>query len=257
VILEKPIAGNLADATAIVHASERAGVPVLVGHHRRYSPIVRTARAILGEGLLGRLTNVSVLYTFYKPPEYFDVGWRHGPGGGPVLINLIHEIDLIRHVCGEIESVQAFTSNATRGLEVEDSAAVLLRLTNGALVTLSLSDSAVAPWSWDLATGESALFPPQPTPVHTHFLCGTEGSLTLPTLERWSYRADKSWLLPLSREAINFDRADPFLEQLHHFYRVIRHDEALQIPAAEGALTLRATLGVREAARSGRAVTFE
>jgi predicted dehydrogenase len=252
VMLEKPIAGNLADATAIVQASERAAVPVLVGHHRRYNPIVRAARAILGEGLLGRLTNVSVLYTFYKPPEYFDVAWRRGPDGGPVLINLIHEIDLIRHLCGEIESVQAFTSSAIRGFNVEDTAAVLLRLANGALVTLSLSDSAVAPWSWDLATGESALFPPQPTPVHTHFLSGTEGSLTLPTLERWSYRAGKSWLLPLSREPLNVPHADPFLEQLHHFYRVIRQDEAPQITAAEGALTLRATLAVREAAQSGR-----
>jgi predicted dehydrogenase len=256
-LLEKPIAGNLADAGAIVQAAKRAGVPVLVGHHRRYNPIVQTARAIIGEGLLGQLTNISVLYTFYKPPGYFDVAWRRLPDGGPVLINLIHEIDLIRHLCGEIQSVQAFTSTAARGFEVEDTAAAILRLTSGALVTLSLSDSAVAPWSWDLATGESCLFPPQPTPVNTHFLCGTEGSLTLPTLERWSYRASKSWLLPLSVEAIAIEQSDPFLEQLHHFFRVIRHDEIPKVTAADAALTLRATLAVREAARHGRGVNLE
>lgn len=147
--------------------------------------------------------------------------------------------------------------NAARGLEVEDTAAVLLRLINGALVTLGLSDSAVAPWSWDLASGESGLFPPQPTPVHTHFLCGTEGSLTLPTLERWSYRAGKSWLLALSVEAIASERSDPFLEQLHHFYRVIRHDETPLVTAKDAASTLRATLAVREAARRGRGVNLE
>ena len=251
VIVEKPIAGTLADAMAIVQASERAGVPVLVGHHRRYNPIVRAARVAIGEGLLGKLTNASVLYMFYKPPHYFDAAWRRGLDGGPVLINLIHEIDLIRHLCGEIESVQAFTSSEVRGFEVEDTAAVLLRLTNGALVTLSLSDTAVSPWSWDLATSESAVFPAPPTPVHTHFLCGTEGSLTLPTLESWSYRAGKSWTLPLSREALLVERADPYVEQLDHLYRVIRLGEVPRITAAEGALTLRATLAVREAARCG------
>jgi len=254
-IIEKPIAGSLEDAAAIVAASERAGVPVLVGHHRRYNPIIQCARAVIAEGRLGSLTNAAVLYTFYTPPQYFDVHWRRQPGGGPVLINLIHEIDLIRHVCGEIESVQAFTSSATRGFEVEDTAAVLLRLASGALVTLSLSDTAVAPWSWDLASGESGLFPPQPKPVQTHFFCGTEGSLTLPTLEHWSYRSGQSWSLPISRETIAVERADPFAEQLNHFYRVLRYGEPARVPAAEGELTLRATLAVHEAARLAHTVT--
>lgn len=254
VILEKPIAGCLDDATAIVAASERAGVPVLVGHHRRYNPIVRNARAALSEGLLGRLTNVSVLYTFYKPPEYFDIAWRRGSGGGPILINLIHEIDLIRHLCGEIHSVQAITSNATRGYEVEDSAAVLLRVTDGALVTLSLSDTAVTPWSWDLASRESATYPPQPMAVQTHFFSGTEGSLALPTLEHWSYRTGRSWFSPITRETLACEHADPYVQQLGHFYRVIRYGEPPLIGAADGALTLRATMAVHQAARTAQTV---
>jgi predicted dehydrogenase len=255
-ILEKPIAGSLDDAAAIVAASEGAGVPVLVGHHRRYNPIIRCARTLISEGLLGQLTNASVLYTFYKPPEYFDIAWRRRSGGGPVLINLIHEIDLVRHLCGEIRSVQALTSNAARGFEVEDTAAVLLRLTNGALVTLSLSDTAVAPWSWDLATRESATYPSQPTAVQTHFFCGTEGSLALPTLERWSYRTGKSWFAPLTREPVAYEQADPYVEQLNHLHRVIRHGEPPLISAADGASTLRATLAVHEAARTAQTVTI-
>jgi predicted dehydrogenase len=254
-IVEKPIAGTSDDAEAISAASVQAGVPVLVGHHRRFNPIIRCARAVIGEGLLGRLTSASVLYTFYKPPEYFDVPWRRLAGGGPVLINLIHEIDLVRHLCGEIHSIQALTSSAIRGFEVEDTAAVLLRLASGALVTLSLSDTAVTPWSWDLAVRETATFPPQPTVVQTHFFCGTEGSLTLPTLERWSYRGGKSWHLPITRETLVCAQGDPYVEQLDHFYRVIRHGERPLISAADGALTLRATLAVHEAARTGRTVT--
>ncbi|MFX6226176.1 Gfo/Idh/MocA family oxidoreductase, partial [Acinetobacter baumannii] len=82
---------------------------------------------------------------------YFELDWRRRAGGGPVLINLIHEIDLIRFVCGEIEAVLAVTSNTVRGFEVEDGAAVILRLVGGALVTVNVSDTAAAPWSWDMS----------------------------------------------------------------------------------------------------------
>jgi predicted dehydrogenase len=198
-----------------------------------------------------------VLYTFCKPPEYFDVAWRRTAGGGPILINLIHEIDLVRFLCGEIASVQALTSNAVRGFEVEDSAAVLLRLTEGALVTLSLSDSAVTPWSWDLVSGESPNYPPQPRPVQTHFLSGTEGSLTLPTLDYWSYKGPKSWFQPITHETIAFDRSDPYMEQLYHLCQVMRNEAAPLISAADGMGTLRATMAVHEAARTGRMVTLD
>jgi predicted dehydrogenase len=256
VMIEKPIAASSDDATAIAAAAQRSGVPVLVGHHRRHNPIVQCARSLLGKGLIGEITNVAVLYAGYKPPEYFKADWRSRLGGGPVLINLIHEIDMIRYLCGEIESIQAFTSNAIRRFEVEDTAAVLLRMVCGALVTLTLSDTAATPWSWDLAAAEIDLFPPQPAPVHTHFFCGSHGALALPTLERWSYRGVRNWYRPITRDVIAVERSDPFVEQLHHFYRVVRGEEVPRITAADGASTLRATLAVLDAARSTERVVI-
>ncbi|OAF19968.1 Gfo/Idh/MocA family protein [Bradyrhizobium neotropicale] len=253
-LVEKPIASTLDDAAAIAIASERANLPVLVGHHRRHNPIIRRARAMIAEGALGRLTNATVLYTFYKPADYFEMAWRREPGGGPVLINLIHEIDLIRHLCGEIVSVQAIASNAVRGFDVEDSAAVLLRLANGALVTLNLSDTAAAPWSWDLASGESPNYPPQPVAVQTHFLSGTEGSLALPTLDHWHYASGKSWFAPITRDSVTFERGDPYRAQLDHLARVVRGEERPLITARDGALTLRATMAVHKAAKTGQIV---
>ncbi|WGD49410.1 Gfo/Idh/MocA family oxidoreductase [Bradyrhizobium sp. CB1650] len=253
-LVEKPIASTLADAAAIATASERAGVPVLVGHHRRHNPIIRKARAIIGEGALGRLTNASVLSTFYKPADYFEMAWRREPGGGPILINLIHEIDLIRHLCGEIASVQAIASNAVRGFAVEDSAVVLLRLVNGALVTLNLSDTAAAPWSWDLASGESPNYPPQPAAVQTHFISGTEGSLALPTLDHWRYTSTKSWFAPIGRESICIERGNPYRAQLEHLVRVARGEESALISARDGMLTLQATLAVHKATKTGQIV---
>jgi predicted dehydrogenase len=257
VLVEKPIAANVADGEALAGAALLADVPVLVGHHRRHNPIIRRARALVADGALGTLTNVTVLYTFYKHDAYFDVEWRRRAGGGPILINLIHEIDLIRHVCGEIASVQAAASNAVRGFEVEDTAAVLLRLTNGALVTISLSDAAVAPWSWDLASGENPAYPEQPAPVSSHYLSGTKGSLTLPGLELWTYAGERSWFTPISYETVPIERASPYLAQIRHLCRVARREEAPLITAVDATNTLRATLAVVEAVRTGATVKVE
>jgi predicted dehydrogenase len=256
VLVEKPVASTVEEGEALAAASAKAGVPVLVGHHRRHNPIIARARELVEAGELGRLTNVSVLYTFFKPEPYFEMAWRREPGGGPILINLIHEIDLIRFICGEIATVQAVTSNAVRGFPVEDTAAVLLQLTNGALVTISLSDTAVTPWSWDLSSGELPPYPPQPAPVNSHFISGTQGSLTLPRLELWRYRGEKSWFAALSQDALAVTRGSPYVEQLRHLCEVARGETTPLIDAADATRTLRATLAVSEAARTGRRVAL-
>ena len=94
-----------------------------------------------------------------KPDDYFDAAWRRTPGvGGTFLINLIHEIDLLRFVCGEIVAVSAMASSAVRGLAVEDTGALVFQLDNGALASLVISDTAAGPWCWDLAAGDGPRF---------------------------------------------------------------------------------------------------
>lgn len=57
--------------------------------------------------------------TWLKPAEYFETTWRREKGGGPILINLIHDIDQLRFLFGDIESVQEMTSKGIGGFEVE------------------------------------------------------------------------------------------------------------------------------------------
>ena len=253
-LVEKPLADTVAAARELSAAAERSGVALLVGHHRRHNPMLEKARELVQGGAIGKLTAVAALWLIRKPDDYFNIAWRREPGGGPVLINLIHDIDDLRFVCGEIESVQAMVSNKVRGFPVEDTAAITLRFASGALGTVTLSDAVPAPWSWELTTGESPIYPQRPE--NCYLFAGTAGSLTVPRLELWRYRGEQSWTAPLEKETIEVAAQDPLTRQLRHFARVIRGEEAPRITGADATRTLAATLAVSESAASGRAVTL-
>jgi predicted dehydrogenase len=252
-IVEKPIAYTLADARAIVEAAAKANVPVLTGHHRRHNPIMQAAREFIASGALGKVVAANGTWLHRKPDDYFDVTWRREAGGGPILINAIHDIDCLRMVVGEIESVQAVASSNTRGFPVEDTAAAVLTFANGAIGTFIVSDATVSPWNWESTSRESAITPYELE--NCFIVAGARGSLSIPQLQHWSYdKPNGGWADPLTRRTLPVRAADPYPRQLHHFARVIRGEEKPVIDAAEGARTLAATLAIAESAKTGRPV---
>jgi predicted dehydrogenase len=252
-IIEKPVADTVADANAIVEAARKAGVPMLTGHHRRHNPIMQASRDFVAGGGLGKIVAVNGTWLHRKPDDYFDVTWRREAGGGPILINAIHDIDCLRMVIGEIESVQAAASNGVRGFEVEDTAAAVLRFANGAIGTFVVSDATASPWNWESTSRESAITPYELE--NCFIVAGTKGSLTIPQLQHWSYdKPDGAWADPLTRRTLPVRHADPYPRQLRHFARVIRGEEPPVIDAAEGTRTLAATLAIAESAKTGRPV---
>ena len=138
-MIEKPIATSSREALALVEKAESLDVPVLVGHHRRYNPIIKRANKVITSGEIGKIRAVHANCWFYKSDEYFDeAAWRKKRGAGPISVNLAHDIDLLRHLCGEIDFVQAQTVKSIRGFENEDVAGALLRFRNGAIGTISV-----------------------------------------------------------------------------------------------------------------------
>ncbi|MCP3403768.1 Gfo/Idh/MocA family protein [Bradyrhizobium sp. CCGB20] len=249
-LIEKPVTETVAAAQRLCAAVRRSGVPMLVGHHRRHNPIIKSARESVASGKLGQLTAVVGLWLLKKPDDYFEVAWRREQGGGPLLINLIHDIDNLRFVCGEIVEVQALTSNKVRGFAVEDTAALLLRFANGALGTVTVSDATPAPWSWELTAGENAVYPRQDQPCYV--FAGTNGSLSVPTMELWSYPQNPGWHAPLSRNPVELAGYDPLVEQLRHFLAVIAGREQPLISVEDAMGTLAVVEAVSEAARTGQ-----
>jgi predicted dehydrogenase len=252
VLVEKPMADTAEQAQKLVDAQARSGVAVLVGHHRRHNPINTRAREIVLSGQLGRLVTANVMATFLKPDGYFEAAWRKQKGGGPILINLSHEIDMLRFFMGEIESVQAVSSNAVRGFEVEDTSAAVLRFASGAVGTVILSDTVTSPWCWDFCAGEQDVYPRQH--AQSHFIGGTHGSLSLPDLALWSYPGERSWHAEMTRSQSFVHQGDAYTRQLQHFKAVIEGREQPLCTALDGLRTMQALLAVAEAGQTGQAV---
>ncbi len=248
-LIEKPLAGRCEDAAVLVDLSSQSGVPILVGHHRRHSLIVKTVKALIDRGKLGRLVTVNALFWLHKPESYFKAAWRRQKGAGPTYINLIHDIDLLRHLCGEIVSVQATESRAVRGLEVEDTCAVVLAFEGGALGTVSISDTVSAPWSWELTSGENPAYPQ--TGGACYMLGGTEASLSIPDLRLWRHTGEKSWWAPIGSDTIPVENADPIEGQFLHFLDVIAGKADPLVPAIEGAKSMLALEAIKNAALHG------
>jgi predicted dehydrogenase len=248
VLVEKPIADDVKSATRLVAAAEAAGVPLLVGHHRRHNPMIQAAKAAVDSGRLGKLVSVHGFFWLMKRDSYFDVAWRREAGAGPILTNLIHDVDLLRYLCGEIEAVQALTSNAVRGHAIEETAVVLLRFANGALGTINVSDSIVAPWSWEHTTGENPVYPRTDQSCYT--LGGTLGSLTIPKLEVWHDNGRRDWWQPLEASRVYAPDNDPLPLQIQQFCRVIRGEEAPLVTGREGLQSLKVIAAITTAAKT-------
>ncbi|HEX3631306.1 MAG TPA: Gfo/Idh/MocA family oxidoreductase, partial [Casimicrobiaceae bacterium] len=254
VLIEKPIAYSLADAEQLIAEAERAGIALLVGHHRRHSPILAKAREIVRQGTLGRLVAIVGTALFYKPDTYFAEGpWRREPGGGPILINMIHEVDDLRSVCGEIDAVQALASSATRGFPVEDTVTIGLRFGNGALGSFVLSDTAAAARSWEQTSGENLSYARYPD-EDCYLITGIDGSLSVPTMRLKTVVGERSWWQPMKEEIVAVERADPLALQLEHFCAVVRGEARPLVEGRDALQTLRVTLAIAEAARTGRIV---
>lgn len=255
-LIEKPVAHTQQEGERLRVAAERANIALLVGHHRAHSPILAKAREIIQQGRIGKLVAVMGSAVFYKPDDYFDVAsWRRESGGGPILINMIHEIGNLRSLCGEIVAVQAMSSHATRGFPVEDTVSINLRFENGALGTFLLSDCAGSARSWEQTSQENASYPSYDD-EDCYVIAGDMGSLSVPTMRLKTYESEeaRSWWKPFETSLVELDRADPLERQLLHFCDVIAGIAQPLVTVHDGLQNLRITEAIAEAARTGTIV---
>lgn len=143
VLVEKPIDVNLEAADRLISAVRESGVVGAVVSQHRFDPGVRRLRAALEAGRLGRPLLGDAVVKWYRTQGYYDsAGWRGTPtldGGGALINQAIHYLDLLLWMMGPVERVFARTATAAHDIEVEDIALAVLRFRSGALGAVQAS----------------------------------------------------------------------------------------------------------------------
>ncbi|MEM1073997.1 MAG: Gfo/Idh/MocA family oxidoreductase [Pseudomonadota bacterium] len=240
-LIEKPVASDIKSAHALLETITTSGVRSLVGHHRRYHPSVSALKRLISEGAIGAPVTASLIWAMRKPASYFEGNWR-ARDGSPVMINLVHDIDLLRHVLGDIVATSSLRGAGVRGADRIESGAIALAFASGATGTISFADTAPSPWGFEAATGENPNI--GTTGQDMLWITGTKGAISYPSLSLWS---GADWSNPaqkISEDCPVLARA-PLDAQLDHFVDVIDGAAPL-IDVADATLTLEVALQIEQ-----------
>jgi predicted dehydrogenase len=146
ILLEKPLAGTLADADAVVEACAAAGVTLGVVFQHRFRPAARVLAERVLAGALGALANAAVSVRWWRPQSYYDEpgrGTLARDGGGVLLTQAIHTLDLFLTLAPPLREVVAFAgTSAMHRMDTEDSVAAALAFDGGALGALDATTAA-------------------------------------------------------------------------------------------------------------------
>ncbi len=269
VVIEKPMDVSLAACDRLIEAQKKYQRQVAVISQHRFDSASQLANGLMREGKLGRLVFVEMSVKWYRTQHYYDSGdWRGTwklDGGGALMNQGVHTVDLMQWLAGPVKSVFAHTRTAGHErIEVEDLAVATLEFANGAVGTL-------------MAT--TAFYKGQPARLD---LVGTEGSLViegdrlklvqLKSGEEFGREAAATHAMNVATggtasvkdEAVARDAAaevgavwgDAHREQLRDFVRAVQSHSRPLIDAEEGRKPLEIILAVYESSRTGRKVVL-
>jgi UDP-N-acetyl-2-amino-2-deoxyglucuronate dehydrogenase len=165
VLTEKPIDVSTLRADGLIETAERAGVKLGVIFQDRMKPHIRQLKDWIDRGVLGKLFLVDARVKWYRPPEYYsDSRWRGTlelDGGGALINQGVHTIDLLLWLLGDVSRVRAHTATQLHSIEAEDTATAILEFSSGAL---------------GIFQATTAAYPGYPRRVE---ISGTEGTVVL------------------------------------------------------------------------------
>jgi predicted dehydrogenase len=140
VLLEKPIAGALEDARAVVATMEAAHRRLAIMLQHRFRRASRQLAGLMRASELGALVSGSAAVRWWRPPEYFAQegrGMKARDGGGVLITQAIHTLDLFQSLAGPIAEVSAFaTTSPSRRIDTEDIVGAAIEFANGAIGTI-------------------------------------------------------------------------------------------------------------------------
>jgi UDP-N-acetyl-2-amino-2-deoxyglucuronate dehydrogenase len=246
VLVEKPMALSLADADAMIAVCAQAGVKLGVVLQRRAEPLFQRIHRAIQAGDLGSLTLGIITIPYHRSQSYYEqANWRGTwtlDGGGVLMNQGIHLVDLLIWYMGDPVQVQAYADTLQRNIEVEDTLVATLRFPNAALATITATTTAI------------------PGFPHRVEIYGTGGSVQVEgeSVARWEL-ADpgKAIVEPpeIGTPASAGAGSDPrgiaptgHIALFRDFIQAVRDDRPPQVDGAEGWRSLATVLAIYQAA---------
>jgi UDP-N-acetyl-2-amino-2-deoxyglucuronate dehydrogenase len=248
VIVEKPIEITLPAIDRTLQVQREMGVKLAVISQHRFDPAAQRVHELLAAGAFGTpvLANAHILW--WRSQEYYDSGeWRGTwalDGGGVLMNQSIHSIDLLQWFMGPVRSVCAYTGTLAHRIETEDTAVATLRFASGALGSIAATTSAYPGVSTRLeilgSEGSAVIEDDQLHYLHLK----DEGGVPV-----GPYGLDSS---KHSQPGSQQPEGDAHIQQIADIIRAIRADETPVVDGAEARHDVEIILAIYESARTGR-----
>lgn len=252
ILVEKPMARTVAEADGLIETCQRAGVTLGCMFQYRFMPLSQRARAGLAAGRLGRPLVADVFVKWWRGPEYYRSStWRatrEKEGGGVLINQAIHALDLVQWLVGPVVAVQGLVRTALHAIETEDLGLALLHYTGGAVGVLAATTIA---------------YPGFPERIEVH---GERGTMLLSPGQgrlEW-YLKDRPEPLVEGETAQQQAAAqDParvslvgHIAQFTDFYQALREGRAPAVDGREGRRALAVVEAVYRSSAEGRPVAL-
>ncbi|MBS7607350.1 Gfo/Idh/MocA family oxidoreductase [Candidatus Bathyarchaeota archaeon] len=250
VLIDKPIAISLQEADEIILEAKRRGVKLGVILQSRFDPTIRKVKSAVDNGLFGKLILGEAIVEWFRTQEYYNSSpWRgrwSTEGGGALINQAIHTIDLLIWIMGQPKYLWAQMGTFTHKIEVEDLAVSVIRFKNEAIGVIQ---------------GSTAIYPGLPTRLEIH---GTQGTAIIEgeSLKRWSIMSGeeivsegikeglKSWARPELVPATNH------ASLLRDFAEAIIEGREPFVDGIEGRRSLEVITAIYQSARKNMVVSF-
>lgn len=267
VIVEKPLASSLADCDAIIAAEKRNHVTIGTMVQRRfYRPCMRIRQAIddgkIGKPMLGMVTMLG-----WRDKKYYDSdAWRgtwDGEGGGVLVNQAPHQLDLLLWYMGEVEEVYGVWKNVNHPyIEVEDTAAAVVKFKNGGIANILVSNSQnPALYGKVQVFGDNGAGVGVQTDGGAMFIAGMSTITEPPINDLWTVPGEAELLAHWQEEDRRFFNSVDSMyyyhrEQINDFLSAVIHHTAPLVDAAEGRRTVELFTAIYRSTRENTVIQF-
>jgi predicted dehydrogenase len=267
ILIEKPLASSLADCDAILQAAKAKGVKVgMVSQRRFYAPCARVKRAI-EDGKLGRPILGSVaMYGWRDEAYYRSDPWRGswlGEGGGVLVNQAPHQLDLLHWYMGAVDELSGFWANLNHPyIEVEDTAVAVLRFRNGALGNIVVSNSQnPALYGRVYVHGSNGASVGVQTDGGAMFIAGMSSITEPPINDLWTVPGEEELLKKWQKEDSDFFLSINPVEYYHQrqisdFLKAVMEGRDSAVPGEEGRKTVEIFEALYRSQRDGKPIKF-